>query len=58
MVKDAKRFAASGGWGYAKFDYAAASDSFQPSGTGSACGYACHTRVKARDFVFTHYPRR
>lgn len=58
MVKDAKRFAASGGWGYAKFDYAAASDSFQPSGTGTACGYACHTRVKARDFVFTNYQRR
>jgi hypothetical protein len=58
MVKDAKRFAASGGWGYAKFDYAGASDRFQPSGTGSGCGYACHTAVKARDFVFTGYPRR
>ena len=58
MVKDAKRFAGSGGWGYAKFDYTAASDRFQPSGTGSACGYTCHTRVKARDFVFTNYPRR
>jgi hypothetical protein len=58
MVKDTKRFSASGGWGYAKFDYAAASDAFQPSGTGSACGYACHTRVKTRDFVFTDYPHR
>ena len=58
MVKDAKRFAASGGWGYPKFDYAAASDRLQPSGTGSACGYACHTTVKARDFVFTSYARR
>jgi hypothetical protein len=58
MVKDAKRFAASGGWGYAKFDYVAASDRFQPAGTGSACGYACHTKVKAHDFVFTSYPRR
>jgi hypothetical protein len=58
MVKDAKRFAASGGWGYAKFDYTAATDRFAPSGTGSACGYACHTRVKARDFVFTNYMRR
>jgi hypothetical protein len=58
MMKDAKRFASSGGWGYAKFDYAPASDHFQPSGTGSACGYACHTAVKARDFVFTNYPRR
>jgi hypothetical protein len=56
MMKDAKRFAASGGWGYAKFEYA--SDRFQPVGTGSACGYTCHTRVKARDFVFTDYARR
>ena len=58
MVKDAKRFAASGGWGYAKFDYLAASDRFQPSGTGSGCGYTCHTRVKARDYVFTKFARR
>jgi hypothetical protein len=58
MVKDARRFAASGGWGYAKFTYDAASDTFKPSGTGSGCGYACHTRVKARDFVFTSYARR
>ena len=58
MVKDAKRFAASGGWGYAKFTYDAAADTFTPSGTGSGCGYACHTRVKARDFVFTSYARR
>src|SRR5262249_3561555 len=30
MVKDSKRFADSGGWGYAVFDYDAASDSFTP----------------------------
>jgi Cytochrome P460 len=58
MVKDAKRFAASGGWGYAKFTYDAASDTFKPSGTGSGCGYVCHTRVKTRDYVFTSYARR
>ena len=58
MVKDAKRFAASGGWGYAQFAYDSASDTFKPSGNGSGCGYACHTRVKARDFVFTSYARR
>ncbi|HUL75061.1 MAG TPA: cytochrome P460 family protein [Vicinamibacterales bacterium] len=57
MVKDAKRFAASGGWGYAKFD-ADASGKLAPAGTGSACGYACHTRAKAHDFVFTHYRPR
>ena len=58
MVKDAKRFSGSGGWGYAKFEYNAATASMTPTGTGSACGYACHTRVKSRDFVFTNYARR
>src|SRR3982751_5933538 len=30
MVKDSVRFANSGGWGYAVFDYDAASDAFKP----------------------------
>ena len=30
MVKDSKRFADSGGWGWAVFDYDAASDTFTP----------------------------
>ena len=58
MVKDSKRFADSGGWGYAQFTYNAKADSFTPVGTGSACGYACHTRVKANDYVFTKYAPR
>ena len=58
MLKDAKRFADTGGWGYAKFVYDSASNTFKASGTDAGCGYACHTRVKARDFVFTSYPRR
>ena len=58
MVKDAKRFADSGGWGYGKFEYNGATNTTTPSGTGSACGYACHTRVKSSDFVFTNYARR
>ena len=33
MVKDSKRFADSGGWGYAVFDYDAASDTFKPGTT-------------------------
>ena len=33
MVKDSKRFADSGGWGYAVFDYNAASDTFTPGTT-------------------------
>jgi hypothetical protein len=33
MVKDSKRFADSGGWGYAMFKYDAASDTFTPGST-------------------------
>ncbi|MEO8130786.1 MAG: cytochrome P460 family protein [Bryobacteraceae bacterium] len=66
MVKDSKRFADSGGWGYAVFDYDAASDSFKPGtlagkppqGNDAKCGFTCHTTVKARDYVFTDYGRR
>jgi len=66
MVKDSKRFADSGGWGYAVFDYDAASDTFKPGtmagmppqGNDAKCGFACHTRAKARDYVFTDYGQR
>jgi len=58
MVKDSKRFAATGGWGYAQFNYEAATDTLSPLGTGAACGYACHTLVKTRDYVFNAYPTR
>jgi Cytochrome P460 len=63
MVKDSKRFADSGGWGYAVFEYDAASDTFTPGtsadkppqGNDAKCGFACHTSVKAKDYVFTEY---
>ena len=58
MVRDSKRFADSGNWGYAQFNYDAASDTFTPLGTGANCGFACHTIVKAKDYVFTTYPKR
>jgi hypothetical protein len=66
MGKDSKRFADSGGWGYAVFDYDAASDTFTPGtlagtppqGNDAKGGFACHTRVKTRDYVFTEYGRR
>jgi len=66
MVKDSKRFADSGGWGYAVFDYDAASGTFKPGttagtppqGNDAKCGSACHTAAKARDYVFTNYGRR
>jgi hypothetical protein len=58
MAKDSKRFSATGGWGYAQFNYDTATDAFTPLGTGAACGYACHNIVKAKDYVFTAYPKR
>ncbi len=58
MVRDSKRFADGGNWGYAQFNYDAASDSFTPLGTGASCGFSCHTIVKAKDYVFTAYPKR
>ncbi|MBV8820367.1 MAG: cytochrome P460 family protein [Acidobacteriaceae bacterium] len=66
MVKDSKRFADSGGWGYAVFDYDNASDTFKPGttagtppqGNDARCGAACHTAAKARDYVFTEYGLR
>ena len=58
MVRDSKRFADSGNWGYGQFNYDAASDSFTPQGDGAACGFSCHTIVKAKDYVFTAYPKR
>ena len=58
MERDSKRFADSGNWGYAQFNYDPASDTFTPEGTGAKCGYACHTIVKAKDYVFTVYGKR
>ena len=58
MVRDSKRFPNTGSWGYAQFDYDAASDTFKPNGSGTACGHACHTIVAANDYVFTAYGRR
>jgi hypothetical protein len=58
IVKDAKRFPDTNGWAYAQFLYDPASDTFKPSGSDVKCGYACHTIVKAKDFIFTAYPVR
>jgi hypothetical protein len=66
MVKDSKRFADSGGWGYAEFEYDAAADTFRPGtldddppqANDAKCGFACHTIVQKRDYVFTEYGHR
>jgi len=66
MVKDSKRFADSGGWGYGAFEYDTASARFRPAtvadtppqANDAKCGAACHTIVQKQDYVFTVYGKR
>jgi hypothetical protein len=59
MEKDSKRFAKSGGWGYAVFNYDPVSDKFSADAKSpSDCGFACHTPVKAKDYIFHPYQKR
>jgi hypothetical protein len=60
MEKDIKRFQKNGGgWGYAVFNYDAASDKFTPDPKSlSDCGNACHTAVKGKDYIFHPYQKR
>lgn len=50
MVKDSRKYAATGGWGFAQFKDG------KPAGEAllKTC-FPCHEPVKARDFVFTRY---
>nr|WP_281686957.1 cytochrome P460 family protein [Pseudomonas citronellolis] len=51
MVKDSKKYAATGGWGFARFIDGKPADEAQHQ----TC-YACHqARVKNHDLVFTRY---
>ena len=59
IEKDSKRFPGTKGWAYAVFDYNPASETFKPDPTGVvSCGFTCHTRVAAKDYIFTGYPPR
>jgi hypothetical protein len=66
IEKDSKRFADSGGWGYAAFNYDPATDTFSPATASDTppqendakCGFTCHTIVQAKDYIFTAYPKR
>jgi len=66
MVRDSKRFTDSGGWGWGAFNYDATTDTFTPAtladqppqGNDAKCGFACHTIVAKKDYVFTAYPKR
>jgi len=59
MEKDSKRFPKTGGWGYAVFNYDAASDKFTADPKSLAdCGNTCHVAVKAKDYIFHPYQKR
>ncbi len=59
MEKDSKRFPKTGGWGYAVFNYDAPSGKFTADAKSlSDCGNACHTAVKAKDYIFHPYEKR
>ena len=51
MVKDSKKYAATGGWGYSSFD-----KNGKPTDDAAMkqC-FPCHQAVKDRDFIFTRY---
>jgi hypothetical protein len=50
MVKDSKKYAATGGWGFAQFKDGKPAD----EASLKTC-FPCHQPAKARDLVFTHY---
>jgi len=50
MVKDSKKYAASGGWGFGDFKNGQPGD----EALHKTC-FACHEPAEDRDFVFTHY---
>ena len=59
IEKDINRFPDTKGWAYAVFDYNPASDMYAPDATGTVnCGFACHTIVAAKDYIFHSYQKR
>jgi len=50
MVKDSKKYAATGGWGFAQFKDGKPAD----EALLKTC-FPCHQPAKAQDLVFTHY---
>ena len=59
VEKDTKRFPDTKGWAYAVFDYNPASDTFTPDASGTVnWGFACHTIVASKDYIFHSYQKR
>lgn len=51
MVKDSKKYAATGGWGYSSFD----KDGKPTDEESMKKCFPCHQAIKDRDFIFTRY---
>ena len=51
-VKDTKRFAASGGWGYFNFNH---HEPKAPTAKFTDCGHACHLASAKKDEVWTQF---
>jgi Cytochrome P460 len=51
MIKDSKKYAATGGWGYSSFDK---DGKPSPESAMKTC-FPCHQAVRDRDFIFTRY---
>lgn len=58
MARDSKRFRDTGNWGYTQYNYDPAKATFTALEPGSKCGFACHTTVASKDYVFTAYGPR
>ena len=59
MEKDSKRFPKTGGWGYAVYNYDAATNKFSADPKAlQDCGQSCHVAVKAKDYIFHPYQKR
>jgi hypothetical protein len=52
MVKDSRKYAATGGWGFADFKDGKPGD----RALHETC-FPCHVPVKDRDYVFARYAR-
>src|ERR1044072_2661907 len=56
IEKDSKQYPKSAGWGYALFNYDAATGKWTADKDAPAdCGNACHVKVKSKDFIFHPY---
>ena len=58
MVKDSKRYPATGGWGYAVFNHDAATGRMIADEAKADCGQSCHVAVKGKDYIFHPYQQR